>query len=166
MKKIVPYLFVLAVSSCFDFPIWELFGMEAPNIIRLQGIPVYFDMEWDALYRDYKGGGAQSFFSDTQTIVDLYWNDSILIVKNDTSMYYVFNIAVPDTVGLGWNLYGCWEEQEFKRNKHNYGIDEKNMKHLYFLPYWIWRNEHDRVRKPHKWKGMEEGILNYKRNTN
>ena len=110
----------------------------------------------------YKNGQAIGILREREYIMDMWWNDSLLVVKNDTAKYYIINLLVPDTVkGPGWEKYGYWEEADYNKVKSKYNIDEKNMKHINLLPYWIWRKENRQIGNPYKWKGMENvGIEN------
>ncbi len=161
MKRLFFILFPIFFISC-DISFWNIIGLDDPDIIRLDGIPVYFGGEFDALYYDYKNGQAIGILREREYIMDMWWNDSLLVVKNDTAKYYIINLLVPDTVkGPGWEKYGYWEEADYNKVKSKYNIDEKNMKHINLLPYWIWRKENRQIGNPYKWKGMENvGIEN------
>ena len=103
--------------------------------IELEGTPCYFSDEWSRLYyRDDPKGSIG--IGSGGIIYHIYWNDSMIVVINDTMKYEIITLINPKTVkkGVPWKYTGYLSKEELSK----YPLDFSKMKHIDLSDYHRW----------------------------
>ncbi len=101
--------------------------------IELTGTPCYFSEEFARIYYRYDSRTSIGIGSGG-IIYKIFWNDSIIVQKNDTMKYEIIRLIPKPKRGVPWTYTGYMEKSLFEA----YSIDTLFMKQLDLSDYPAW----------------------------